>query len=156
MDIIRRYWYIFLVLIFEGLALMTVELPGAKSLTPFYGSSLYVWTAVLTIAILSLTLGYHSGEIIYAKHSTEKRLILIFGIAAIFVFALPSTASLLTSISREMGFSSAISVAGFPLFVLPMFCFGLIEIRAVRLFEEKNMMAAVPGLFRKTKSLFST
>ena len=38
---------------------MAVELMGARLLAPFYGSSLYVWTAVLAITVPGLTLGYH-------------------------------------------------------------------------------------------------
>jgi len=40
---------------------MAVELMGAKLVAPFYGNSLYVWTAVLTIAVLGVTLGYYTG-----------------------------------------------------------------------------------------------
>ena len=40
---------------------MAVELMGAKLVAPFYGGSLYVWTAVLAITLLGLTLGYYIG-----------------------------------------------------------------------------------------------
>jgi len=36
---------------------MAVELMGAKLVAPFYGNSLYVWTAVLTIAVLGRDTG---------------------------------------------------------------------------------------------------
>jgi len=114
MDIFSKFWFLFFVLIIEGSSLMTVELLGAKLLAPFYGSSLYVWTAILSITIIGLTLGYHFGGRLSAKHATEQRLILILSIAAILVFALPSTTGLLTAISPEMRPGSAISISGFP------------------------------------------
>jgi hypothetical protein len=155
MDIISRYRYIlFLVLIIKGSKPITAELPGVKLLAPFYGSSLYSWTTVLSITSPVLTLPYHSEEIINTKHSNENRLILIFGIAAILVFTLSSTADLLTAISPEMELSSAISISGFPFFAPPIFWFGLIGIRAVSLFKEKNMIVAVPEFFRKANLFF--
>jgi hypothetical protein len=156
MDIISRYRYIlFLVLIIEGSALMTVELPDTKLLSFFYGSSLYVLTAVLALTLHSPTPGYHSGEIIYAKHSTEKRLILILSIATILVLALPATASLLISTSLEMVSSAGISFASFLLLVPPMFCSGLIGILALQLFNEKKIIALTPGYLGEMKSFFS-
>ena len=35
---LKKYWYLFLVLLIEGAVLMSVELMGAKLLAPFYGS----------------------------------------------------------------------------------------------------------------------
>ena len=48
----KKFWFLFLVLVIEGASLMAVELMGAKLFAPFYGSSLYVWTAVLGITVL--------------------------------------------------------------------------------------------------------
>lgn len=137
MDIIRKYWYIFLVLIIEGSALMAVELLGAKLLAPFYGSSLYVWTAILAITVLGLTLGYHFGGIISAKQCTEKHLMQILAIASLFVFALPVSAALLISLTSGMGLISGVCVSGFLLLVPPMFCFGLVGPIVVRLRAQK-------------------
>ena len=58
---VKKFPHLFLVLLIEGGALMAVELMGAKLVAPFYGNSLYVWTAVLTIAVLGVTLGYYTG-----------------------------------------------------------------------------------------------
>ena len=137
MDIFRKFWFLFFVLIIEGSSLMAVELLGAKLLAPFYGSSLYVWTAILSITVIGLTLGYHFGGRLSAKHATEGRLILILSIAAILVLALPATASLLITISSGMGLISGISVASFLLLVPPMFCFGLVGPMVVRLMAQK-------------------
>ena len=64
---LKKFWYFFLVLLIEGFSLMAAELLGAKLPAPFYGSSLYIWTAVLCITMLGLTLWYYSGELFSAK-----------------------------------------------------------------------------------------
>lgn len=134
---IKKFWFLFLVLIIEGSSLMAVELLGAKLLAPFFGSSLYVWTAVLSITVLGLTLGYYSGGRLSSKHVTQKLLILILSIAALLIYALPATASLLISITSGMGLISGICIASFFLLVPPMFCFGLIGPLVVRLMVQK-------------------
>jgi uncharacterized membrane protein YhaH (DUF805 family) len=53
---LKKFWYFFLVLLIEGSSLMVLELLGAKLLAPFYGSSLYVWTAILCITAIALAL----------------------------------------------------------------------------------------------------
>ena len=60
----KKHWYLFPVLLVEGGSLMAVELLGAKLVAPFYGNSLYVWTAVLGISVLGLTAGYYFGGIL--------------------------------------------------------------------------------------------
>jgi predicted membrane-bound spermidine synthase len=45
----------------EGLGIMAVELASAKLVAPYYGTSLYVWSSVLGLTLLALTLGYWLG-----------------------------------------------------------------------------------------------
>ena len=44
-------WFIWLTLVVEGGALMATELIGAKLIAPFYGTSVYVWAAVLATTL---------------------------------------------------------------------------------------------------------
>ena len=73
---------------------MAVELMGAKLVAPFYGGSLYVWTAVLAITVVGLTCGYYAGGQLSKKRSSETTLFIILGISALLVLALPLTASI--------------------------------------------------------------
>ncbi len=133
----RNYWFYILILLIEGASLMVVELLGAKLLAPFYGSSLFVWTAVLSITVLGLSLGYHFGGRLSEKGATEKDLVMILGIAAILVFAMPFTANQLISISPGMGLITGICISSLILLVPPMFCFGLVGPIIVRLMAHK-------------------
>jgi hypothetical protein len=45
------FWFLFAVAFIEGGALMAVEIVGAKLVGPYYGSSLYVWAAVLGLTL---------------------------------------------------------------------------------------------------------
>jgi spermidine synthase len=151
---LKKHWYLFLVLLIEGSSLMAVELLGAKLLAPFYGSSLYVWTAVLSITVLGLTLGYYSGGWLSARHAHEKILTIIICIAALLVFALPSMADLLISFTSGMKLIPGICTSSLFLLVPPMFCFGLVGPMVVRLMAQKmETLGNVAGTVYFTSTL---
>lgn len=133
---------------------MAVELMGAKLLAPFYGSSLYVWTAVLGITVLGLSLGYFFGGQFSIKRTAGKLLILILSIAALLVFALPTTAKVVISLTSSMALIPGICIASFLLLVPPMFCFGLVGPIVVRLMTEKlETLGNVAGTVYFTSTL---
>ena len=123
---LRKSWYLLLVLFIEGAALMSVALLGAKLLAPFYGSSLYVWTAVLSITVLGLTLGYHFGGKLSNTCASDKNLILIIGTASLLVFVLPTTAAFVITLTSGLELIVGICIASLLLLAPPMFCFGLV------------------------------
>ncbi len=45
----------------SGFIIMSVELLGGRILAPYFGSSIYVWGSIITIFMLSLSIGYLSG-----------------------------------------------------------------------------------------------
>ena len=116
---------------------MAVELMGAKLVAPFYGGSLYVWTAVLTITVLGLTLGYYAGGRLSEKRPTEKTLFIILGISALLVLALPLTASISMALTKGMGLIIGICITCVLLLLPPMFCFGMVGPMVVRLMSSQ-------------------
>ena len=105
---------------------MAVELMGAKLVAPFYGNSLYVWTAVLTITLLGLTLGYYSGGRLSKNGASETNLFVVLGISAVLVLALPFTASISMALTKGMGLIAGICITGIFLLLPPMLCFGMV------------------------------
>jgi len=55
----RRYLYFTAAI--TGAAIMVVEILGAKMLSPFVGTSHFVWTAQIAVTLIALTLGYYVG-----------------------------------------------------------------------------------------------
>jgi spermidine synthase len=56
---LRRYFYFTAAL--TGGAIMIVEILGAKMLSPYIGTSHFVWTAQIAVALIALSLGYYVG-----------------------------------------------------------------------------------------------
>lgn len=45
----------------SGFVIMTIELLGGRILAPWFGSSIYVWGSIITVFMLSLSIGYLLG-----------------------------------------------------------------------------------------------
>jgi spermidine synthase len=56
---LRRYFYFTAAV--TGGAIMIVEILGAKMLSPYVGTSHFVWTAQIAVTLIALSLGYYVG-----------------------------------------------------------------------------------------------
>ena len=126
-----------IILLLEGAALMAVELMGAKLVAPFYGSSLYVWTAVLGFTVSGLTLGYFFGGRFAVNRLSANLLIYILGSAALLVFAMPYTTNILVSMTRGFDLIPGICITSLLLLVPPMLCFGMVGPLVVGLMDTR-------------------
>ena len=134
---VKKFPHLFLVLLIEGGALMAVELMGAKLVAPFYGNSLYVWTAVLTITVLGLTLGYYTGGRLAEKGASETTLFVVLQISAVLVLALPLTASMAIGLTKGMDLIGGICVTCILLLLPPILCFGIVGPMVVSLMSSQ-------------------
>ena len=134
---VKKFPHLFLVLLIEGGALMAVELMGAKLVAPFYGNSLYVWTAVLTITVLGLTLGYYTGGRLARKGTSEITLFVVLQISAVLVLALPLTASIAIGLTKGMDLIVGICVTCILLLLPPTLCFGIVGPMVVSLMSSQ-------------------
>jgi len=71
----------------SGFFVMGIELLGGRLLAPYFGSSIYVWGAIITVFMLALSLGYLAGGRYSMHRPSLRRLALIVLLAA--VTALP-------------------------------------------------------------------
>src|SRR5512136_2906633 len=56
---LRRYLY--MTAAATGAAIMIVEILGAKMLSPYVGTSHFVWTAQIAVTLVALACGYYAG-----------------------------------------------------------------------------------------------
>lgn len=62
---------ILLLAFIEGGAVMCVELCSAKILSPYFGTSIYVWASVLGITLTALMSGYYLGGYLSSKNKNQ-------------------------------------------------------------------------------------
>src|ERR1043165_10124402 len=53
--------FIYLAASITGAAIMIVEILGAKMLSPYFGTSHFVWTAQIAVTLVALACGYYAG-----------------------------------------------------------------------------------------------
>ena len=102
---------------------MAVELFGAKMMTPYYGSSLIVWTTVIGITLLCLTIGYFLGGRLSMKHNPKKLVFFQLTISALLIGIMPIIAHSVLKFTGDLNFYlgavfSAILLFGVPLIFL--------------------------------------
>jgi hypothetical protein len=73
----------YIVAFWSGFFVMGVELLGGRILAPNFGSSIYVWGALIAIFMLALSLGYLAGGRWSQRNPSLQRLALLLGVAAL-------------------------------------------------------------------------
>ncbi|MBB6091762.1 hypothetical protein HNQ60_000608 [Povalibacter uvarum] len=119
----------------SGFFVMAVELLGGRLLAPTFGSSIYVWGAIITIFMLALSLGYLAGGR-YSMHAPNVRRLgaLLLIAAATVVPILLFGEAMLDAVAiavPDPRFGSLL--ASLALFGVPTFFSGMISPYAVRL-----------------------
>lgn len=124
----------------SGFFVMGVELLGGRILAPNFGSSIYVWGAIITVFMLALSLGYLAGGRWSQHNPSLPRLGILLGAAA--VTALPVLA-LSGAAMEELAFAILDvrfgSMAGAAaLFFIPTFFSGMVSPYCVRLLVDER------------------
>jgi MFS family permease len=118
---------LYIVSFVEGSALMAIELLGAKMIAPYYGNSLYVWTAVLATTLGGLALGYFFGGVISEKYPTRKALYTVIAISAAVVGFLPILGPWIMNATLNMELRTGITLSSFVMLTPPLLCFGMVS-----------------------------
>lgn len=118
-----------------GFVIMSLELLGGRVLAPYFGSSIYVWGSIITVFMVSLSLGYLLGGHLSLKEPSLARFGTIFLIAGIVLYPLVFSAEPMMSwiFQRLEDPRYGSLAAALALFVVPTVILGIISPYAVRL-----------------------
>jgi hypothetical protein len=119
----------------SGFFVMGIELLGGRLLAPNFGSSIYVWGALITIFMLALSLGYLAGGRWSARNPSMGKLGLLMAAAALTALpVLPLSGVTLENLAvaiPDPRFGSLAAAA--LLFFVPTFFSGMVSPYCVRL-----------------------
>jgi MFS family permease len=124
----------------SGFSIMTIEMLGARILSPYFGGSLSVWGSIITVFMLALSVGYLMGGRLSTRNPNAVTYAVFFMAAAIFSLPLILLADaimepiFLTILDPRYG-SLAASVL---LFFIPTAILGMISPYSVRLLVETH------------------
>lgn len=119
----------------NGFAIMGIELLGGRVLSPYFGTSVYVWGSIITIFMLSLSLGYLWGGRLSSRKPSAKVFALFFVAAAILslpiIFFADWTMTQVFMVVEDPRYGSLLSAI--LLYFLPICFMGMVSPYSIRL-----------------------
>ena len=111
----------------EGGGVMCVELCSAKLLSPYFGTSIYIWASVLGITLLSLMSGYYLGGYLSSKNSKRDLIYWMMLSSGCLVALCPFISNLVLphTIQLNLLLGSVLSLLSF--LFLPLLLFGSVS-----------------------------
>ncbi len=113
-----------MVVFLEGGALLSYEIMAAKLYTPRVGATLYVWTSILTLTLISLAIAYRVSQF-WSEKKIWKVLPISLLIAGLYLFIVLLTKETVLPLTYTMGIKTASIFTGIFILTIPVFCMGL-------------------------------
>lgn len=111
----------------EGGAVMCVELCSAKILSPYFGTSIYVWAAVLGITLTALTTGYYFGGYLSFKKSDTKVVAWLMLLGGLLLTLTPIISGFILPITINFSLITGTIVSLMCFLFLPLVMFGAVS-----------------------------
>jgi len=128
-----RNGYIYLVVIVSGASVLALEILGTRILGPFYGVSLFLWSALITVTLAALSLGYAIGGRWADAGPRVRRLSVLLLLAGLWVVVVPWLSRPVLVVAAPFGLRLAVLVAATILFFPPLTLLGMVSPYAIRL-----------------------
>lgn len=114
----RRYLQVTILL--TGAAILVIEILGARMLTPFFGSSHFVWSAQIGVTMMALAAGYALGGAIADRRPGPTSLYSLILIAAAYLVATVAFRVRLATACLSLDLALGSILASFALFFVPL------------------------------------
>ena len=125
-------WYLYIAVFVGGAAVLAIEILGTRILGPFYGVSLFLWSALISVTLIALSVGYAVGGRWADRGATFSRLYWLLAGAGIWTLLIPWLRAPVLFIAEPFGLRFAVLVAAFILFVPPLTLLGMVSPYAIR------------------------
>ncbi|MGA1677656.1 MAG: fused MFS/spermidine synthase [Pseudomonadales bacterium] len=134
---------VYLLAFVSGFSIMSIELLGGRLLAPYFGSSVYVWGSIITVFMLSLSIGYLIGGRLSLYRPTLGRYAAIFlaSAACLYPLVLTSEDVMAAVFERVEDPRYGSLIASGILFIVPTIILGMISPYSVRLLTETTERA---------------
>ncbi len=124
--------YLYVVVFVSGASVLAIEILGTRILGPFYGVSLFLWSALITVTLIALSAGYAVGGRWADRSPVLSRLYYLLAGAGIWILLIPRLKGPILAVSEPLGLRAAVLVAAFLLFFPPLTLLGMVSPYAIR------------------------
>ncbi|QGX38476.1 fused MFS/spermidine synthase [Permianibacter aggregans] len=143
----------------SGFVIMSIEMLGGRIIAPWFGGDIYVWGSIITVFMLSLSLGYLiGGRLTLRKNAGLRPFAMIFFSAAVLILPLLFAADQIMGwiFERIIDPRYGSLVASMALFFLPSTVMGMVSPYSVRLLtQSKESSGASAGFLYFVSTLGS-
>jgi len=136
-----RFWpdqaFLYLTVTLTGAAVMMIELLGTRIIGPFYGVSLYVWSALISVTLIALAIGYFLGGF-FADHRTGFRFSHAIALGALPTMMIPAIAASVLEASDGLGIRAGAFTAALVLFGPSLICLAMAGPFVIKLCSQRH------------------
>jgi predicted membrane-bound spermidine synthase len=126
-------WHLYVLVSVSGAAVLAIELLGTRVLGPFYGVSLFLWSALISVTLAALSAGYALGGRMADKTASYSRLAAIMAGAGVWLLFVPWMRRFVLQFTEPLGLRIAVLAATSILFFPPLMLLGMVSPFAIKL-----------------------
>lgn len=127
-----EHLFLYVIVFIAGGAVLAIEILGTRILGPFYGVSLFLWSALITMTLIALSVGYAVGGRWADRNVRFSRLYYIIAGAGLWILLIPWITRPVLLVAESFGLRAAVLAAAFILFVPPLTLLGMVSPYAIR------------------------
>ncbi|MCK4386805.1 MAG: fused MFS/spermidine synthase [Candidatus Pacebacteria bacterium] len=125
--------YLYFTVFASGAAVLIIEILGTRVIAPFFGSTIFVWTSLITITLGALALGYFAGGRVADRKPNYAVFYLIIFCAGFFTAVIMKIDQPILIATENFGLKFGPLISSLLLFALPLFLLGMVSPFAIRL-----------------------
>jgi len=135
----NKHWKYLGIVFLVGVCVTALEVASARLISPYFGSTIYVWGGSIGVALFALSVGYWLGGMVIDRYTSHKPLALILLCAAISTMVIPwmyqSTTYSLShwSALQNIPVSLAVMLSMLVLFFIPILALGMVSPMVLKL-----------------------
>lgn len=123
-----------LIIVFvSGMVLMSLEITASRVLAPFFGTTALVWSTIIGVILLGISIGYYLGGTMADKICNNKILFLIIVAAALLLLLVVPLMAVFANAPKDEPTAWAALLYSTILFLGPAVFMGIITTYSVRL-----------------------
>lgn len=130
-------WMLLTTIFITGNIIMMLEVVGTRVVGPYFGVGIYVWSALITVALLALAGGYWWGGKLADRYKKPEWLYLAILLAGGLVLLLPLLRVPILSLAGTLGLRVGVLAGSTVLFGPPLFILGMVSPYAAKLFTHQ-------------------
>ncbi|HSI62778.1 MAG TPA: fused MFS/spermidine synthase, partial [Candidatus Saccharimonadia bacterium] len=133
------HWMLAVICFLSGASVMVIEISANRLLAPFFGNSIYTWTALIGVVLIALSAGAWLGGVLADKLGRVDLLASLLAGSAVLTMLIPALSTAMSASFAERGgiVSGPVLISLF-LFALPAVLLGAVSPASVRFYSMVN------------------